>query len=273
MGADLHTHSSYSDGCLRPDQLVEYAYYSGLSILALTDHDTVQGVPEAIQRGIELGVEVWPGIEISCTTSEGECHILGLQVDHNYDPLLQELARWQARREERAAQMVSRLAQLGFAIDLEQVQYIAGNGVIGRPHIAHALVERGYAADVADAFRRLIGRGCPSYVPRTEISPEHAIALIRSAGGIAVWAHPGADFSPTRLKQLQAAGLMGVEVWHPDHTPEQMLWIADQAARAGLLVTGGSDFHCADGERARLGCYSTPVWSVAAISAAKQQMA
>lgn len=265
MSADLHVHSVFSDGCLSPRQLVEGAQGLGLAALAITDHDSLQGVPEAIERGLELGIVVLPGIEISCSEHQDEYHILGYRMDCSYEPLLVQLERIQLERARRAERIVAQLAELGVRLSYSRIREIAGAGVVGRPHIASALVEKGYSVSIRDAFARYLNAGQPGYVPRYRLGVRHGINLIREAGGIPVWAHPGEKFSSARLEELKSLGLMGVEVWHPDHSPEQMLWIADQAARAGLLVTGGSDFHCQQPDYPALGSYLTPKWALAAL--------
>ncbi|NLW16273.1 MAG: PHP domain-containing protein [Firmicutes bacterium] len=262
MVIDLHVHSTYSDGCLSPGQLVERAQQLGIRAIALTDHDTVAGIPELLARGEQLGISVLPGVELSC---EGY-HILGYGVDCNYGPLLRQLQELANARQQRAERIVARLASIGIELELERIRELAGVGVIGRPHVAAALVEQGLAADVADAFSRYLSKGRPGYVPRYRLEPQQAIELIRSAGGIPVWAHPGKDFSRERLLQLKSWGLLGVEVWHPDHDREEMLWFADQAARADLLVTGGSDFHCPPPGSAELGSFPTPEWAWVALN-------
>ncbi len=262
MAVDLHVHSTYSDGCLSPGQLVVQAHQLGIIALAITDHDTLAGVPEALACGRELGVSVLPGIELSC---EG-FHILGLGVDCCYAPLLEQLEELGHAREERAQRIVDRLATAGIRLSQERVRELAGAGVVGRPHVAAALVEQGYARDTKDAFTRYLNKGQPGYVPRYRLSAERAIGLVRAAGGIPVWAHPGERFTRQCLQELKSFGLMGVEVWHPDHNKEQMLWFADQAAREGLLVTGGSDFHCSTGS-AELGSHPTPLWAWASLRA------
>lgn len=267
MTIDLHVHSSYSDGCLSPSQVVEYAHQLGVTTLALTDHDTLAGIPEALERGSQLGLTILPGIEMSCSIDRAEYHILGYKVDCNHGPLLTQLGHLRFARAERADRIVAKLAKQGIQLASSRIQEIAGAGVVGRPHIAAALVRSGYAESKRDAFVRFLNAGQPGYVPRYRLSIEQGIRLLREAGGIAVWAHPGKDFSLPRLQQLQELGLLGVEVWHPDHSNEQMLWIADQVARAGLLVTGGSDFHCQEPDSPVLGSHTTPEWALAALQA------
>lgn len=265
MAIDLHVHSTYSDGCLTPSRIVEHAHQLGLTALALTDHDTLDGIPEALVRGTELGITILPGIEMSCSLDQGEYHMLGYGMACNYEPLLVKLHQLSVARAERADRIVAKLAAEGIQLVGSRVQEIAGAGVVGRPHIAEALIEQGFAQDKRDAFLRYLNPGQPGYVPRYRLSVPQAISLIRAAGGIPVWAHPGKSFSLERLVELKEYGLLGVEVWHPDHSAEQMLWFADQVARAGLLVTGGSDFHCRQPDGLGLGSHITPDWAFAAL--------
>lgn len=263
MAIDLHVHSTYSDGCLSPWQLVEHARQLGITTLALTDHDTLGGIPEVLEHGVQLGVNIVPGVELSCSGDHGEYHILGYKLDCSYEPLLEQLEELRLARAKRADQIVAQLAVEGTQLPMRRIQEIAGAGVIGRPHIAAVLVEQGHSESISDAFLRYLNPGQPGYVPRYRISVQKAIGLIRAAGGIPVWAHPGREFSRERLHQFQEYGLLGVEVWHPDHDSEQMLWLADQVTRAGLLMTSGSDFHCHPDSR--LGSQVTPPWALAAL--------
>lgn len=242
---DLHTHSSYSDGLLSPAALVAEAVARGVRFLGLTDHDTVAGIPEAQQAGSELGVEVIPGVELSTSLSGGEdVHLLGYFIDHTNPDLLAGLATFAAARQERAARILARLREIGIALDEEEVYALAGQGTIGRPHIARALVGAGHAADLPDAFSRLIGRNKPAYVPRPRVDPRDAIALVRAAGGVPVLAHP---FSPGGvegvLDRLIPVGLRGMEVDYGEYTPADRDTLRQIAARRELIATGGSDFH------------------------------
>lgn len=263
MAVDLHVHSTYSDGCLAPSELIEQARQCGITTLALTDHDTLAGIPEALEHGVQLGVDIVPGIELSCSEGQSEYHILGYELDCSYEPLLAQLEKLRLARVERVDQIVSQLAISRVRLSAARVREIAGAGVIGRPHIAAALMEQGYADSISDAFTRYLNPGCPGHVPRHRLSVQEGVGLILAAGGVPVWAHPGKKFTHKILARFKDYGILGVEVWHPDHTLEQMLWFADQVARASLLVTGGSDFHCLP--HSRLGSQLTPDWALAAL--------
>src|SRR4051794_39621128 len=211
---DLHTHSTYSDGLLSPEMLVEEAASRGISILALTDHDTVAGIGEARVAGERLEVEIIPGVELSAALpSGGEVHLLGYFVDVDDLVLLEQLAGYARARAERMERMVERLSRIGAPVNLQRVRDIAGHGTVGRPHLGRALVEAGYADDLSDAFARYIGGGKPAFVPRPRVDPRDAIALVRAAGGVPVLAHPfstgGVEGVLDRLLPPRPAGMGG----------------------------------------------------------------
>jgi predicted metal-dependent phosphoesterase TrpH len=216
-----------------------------LQVLGLTDHDTVAGVPEAREAGKDLGVEVVPGVELSTSLDGGEgVHLLGYFIDIENAELLAGLAAYAEARATRMTRMIARLRELGLDIDEERIRDIAGQGTVGRPHLARALIEEGYVADLPEAFDRYLGQGKPGYVPRPRVDPRDAIALVRSAGGVPVLAHP---FSPggveSVLDRLVPAGLLGMEVDYGEYTPQERGTLRAIAARRGLIATGGSDFH------------------------------
>ena len=245
---DLHTHSTHSDGSFPPGQLVELAKEKGLRAIALTDHDTVAGVEEAVLAGKALDVEVGPGVEISGQFGPGTMHILGYYVHTAHQELVTALKRLQQARAARYPKIIERLQTLGLKLTTAEVLNLAGQQV-GRPHIAQALVRRGYVSSMGEAFSRYLKKGAAAYVEKFRFPPEEAIGLIRSAGGVASLAHPftlGFD-EPKELtrvaKELQAMGLEGIEVFYPEHTEEMTAVCDDVAKRLGLLRTGGSDFH------------------------------
>ncbi len=243
MRIDLHTHTVASDGLLDPGALVAEARSRGVGILAVCDHDSTAGVDDAVAAGRKLGVEVWPALELSCDVDDGEVHLLGYFVDHRQNWLQALLGRLREGRSDRAARMVGRLAALGAPVAHERVATLAAGGAIGRLHVARALVEAGHVRDVNEAFDRFIGRGRPAYAERLKLSPEQAVALIRAAGGLAVLAHPGVANGGARIPALVEAGLDGLEVYYPDHSPSQVEEYRALVARMGLLATGGTDFH------------------------------
>lgn len=223
--------------------LVAEAGSRGVGLLAVSDHDTTAGVDDALSAGKKAGVEVWPAVELSCDVEAGEVHVLGYFVDHRRNWFQVLLGRLREGRADRAARMVGRLAALGVPVTYERVVTLAAGGALGRPHVARALVEAGHVRDTAEAFDRFIGRGGPAYAERLKLTPAQAIELIRAAGGLAVLAHPGWGTDDEMIRELAGAGLDGVEVYYPDHSPYQVEHYRDLAVRLGLLMTGGTDFH------------------------------
>ncbi|MBF0526051.1 MAG: PHP domain-containing protein [Deltaproteobacteria bacterium] len=246
---DLHTHSTASDGSLTPTELVTYAVAKGLTAIALTDHDTTEGLDEAINAGNNTGLEVVPGIEISAQYEAGTMHILGYFIDPGNAALRSNLARLQEARRTRNPRILEKLAQLGVHITIEDVEEASGGGQIGRPHIAQAIVKKGYANDVNYVFDNYLTKGGPAYVDKFRFSPEDSISLIKSAGGRACLGHPFTLFikDNVMLDQmvagLKARGLEAIEVYYPDHSPEQTATFLHLAKKYDLFPTGGSDFH------------------------------
>lgn len=248
--ADLHTHTTASDGSLTPTELVHAAAARGLSVLAVTDHDTTAGIREAAQAAQAVGIRLVPGVELSAEGPPGKCHLLGLGIDSENDGLKRTLAELSESRRTRNDRMAGRLRALGVPVTLEEVAAVAPPGAnIGRPHFAELLVRRGIVGSLPEAFNRFLGDDAPAYVPKDVLSPAAAIALIQAAGGLAFLAHPGlvrlaAHETPeTRLSALQQRGLNGVEAYYSQHTPAQTERFLRIAEKLGLLVTGGSDFH------------------------------
>ncbi len=241
---DLHTHSNASDGVLAPAALIAYAAERGVRVLGLTDHDTVSGIAEATKTGARYGVEVVPGVELSTQVDGREVHILGYLVDPNDATLLTRLAELAGRRRVRIERMVARLSEIGVPVSLSRVFELAGQGSVGRPHVARAMIEHGYVADVSEAFDRYLAVGRPGYVPRHPFPPEEAVSLVRNAGGAPVLAHPGTtgDIEGT-IARLLPAGLLGLEVYYGEYDDETRHRLRDTADRHNLIPTGGSDFH------------------------------
>jgi len=242
-GADLHFHSTASDGVESPESLASLAVAAGLSVAVLTDHDAVHGVPafEVAARG--TGLVTAGGAELSVDEAGQDVHLLGLFVDPDEPRLTSRLAELREVRETRAEQMVARLAALGIALDLERLRAEVGDGAFGRPHVARALVAVGAVASVEEAFERYLADGAPAFVPKAKWSLGEAIASVRAAGGLAILAHPVwyADVTGLLRKGL-GLGLDGVEVFHPDNEGREESLLAE-AETLGLLVSGGSDFH------------------------------
>jgi len=261
---DLHAHSTTSDGKLRPSEVVLLAAQTGLRALALTDHDTTDGIVEAQLAGRDLGIEVIAGVEINSEGEHGDAHILGLLIDPAEPALQEQLVAIRDARVGRAKGMLKKLAAMGMSVEWARVQAIAGDAVsIARPHIARAMVEAGHVATVQEAFDKYISNDGPAYVNRLRLTMSEAIGVIHAAGGLAVLAHPAHSELVHLIPQLVEAGLDGVEVYYPAHTPEQQSELLEIAARYNLVVTGGSDFHTLDDPaHGKLGCMDVPLDTV-----------
>ncbi len=240
---DLHIHSTASDGVLTPSEVVRLALERGLSVIALTDHDTTEGVAEALAAAAGTSLEVIPGVEVNSEGDWGDLHFLGLYVDPANPFLNERLRAIREARLGRAQRMVERLAEIGLPLQWEEVQALAGGESVGRPHIARALLNRGYISSIAEAFERYIGREGPAYVPRLRLTPPEVIEAIHRAGGIAVLAHPAASGAVDQIPQFVEYGLEGLEVYYPDHSPRDVALLLDLCRQYDLLATGGSDFH------------------------------
>jgi 3',5'-nucleoside bisphosphate phosphatase len=249
--ADLHTHTLASDGMNTPADNVKLAYEAGLAAIAITDHDTVAGVSEAIERGKAIGVEVVPGVEISTIAGGQDIHVLGYYIDIRNPLFLQRLEGLRTVRKQRNLLMIARLNELGMELSLEEVEHIAAKKSpelmsVGRPHIAEVMMKKGYVTSHQEAFDIYLGTTGAAYVNPPRIRPEEAIDWIHEAGGAAVLAHPGLYHDDPLVEKLAECGLDGIEVYHSDHTAEDEQRYSAIASRYGLLITAGSDFH---GER------------------------
>ncbi|MEV6878192.1 PHP domain-containing protein [Amycolatopsis sp. NPDC051128] len=273
MTIDLHAHSTASDGTTPPSDLPRLAAEAGLTVLALTDHDTFAGLAAASAAS---DIELVPGVEISCRLDDAEVHLLGYFADPGNAPLATELELIRTDRERRGVRMVERCRELGAPITLEEVRAIAGGASLGRPHVAAALVAAGVVADTAGAFTTdWLADGGRADVPKHVLSTVDAIALVRAAGGVTVLAHPRsvkrrASVSDTQLATLASAGLAGVEADHPEQPPEVRERLRAVAADLGLLATGSSDFH-GDRKPVRLGEFTTSPDVLAALREAVQK--
>ncbi len=246
--ADLHAHTTASDGTFSPQQTVERAKEKGLAAIAITDHDTVSGWRDALLHAKKLGgIEVVPGIEISTVAANRDVHVLGYYVDGEQSRFLEQLEELRNTRNKRNHMMIDRLQQLGIEIRWEEVYSRKKDGEnIGRPHIAEVLMEKGIVDSLQEAFDQYLGREGEAYVNPPRISPQEAIELIHHAGGVAVLAHPGLYDDVELIRQLIQGGLDGIEIYHPDHGEEEEKWFERMAKDYGLIMTAGSDFH---GER------------------------
>lgn len=271
MRIDLHSHSTASDGRLSPTQLVELARDRDIATLAITDHDTLRGVAEAQAAGARLGVRVIAGIEISTLfNGSKEAHVLGYGMRPTDDATRATIASLQPRRASRARAILERLAALSVPVPFDAVAALAGDGMIGRPHIARAMIAAGHVPDLQSAFDRFLAEGQPAFVPNDALTPAEAVELIHAAHGVAVLAHPclfQGDLEALFTSML-AAGLDGIEIYHPDNPPAARPALLARAQRHGLLVTGGSDFHglSTDGD-ASLGSIALPAGLLDALDA------
>jgi 3',5'-nucleoside bisphosphate phosphatase len=245
---DLHIHTTASDGKFSPAEIVRKASECGLVYIAICDHDSIEGVIPAQQAAVSFpGMTVIGGLEINTDIPEGELHVLGYFCDCKHEELIVTLKRLRNSRIERAIKMIKKLRGVGIKIDYERVEELAGNGSVGRPHIAQAMLEKGYINSLREAFIKYIGRGGQAYVERDKITPAEATQLILRAKGIPVMAHPFTFEHPeVFISQLQTEGLMGLEVYYGSYSAEQIQELLGWAIKYNLIPTGGSDFHGLD---------------------------
>ena len=244
---DLHLHSTASDGRLSPAEVVAVAAGRGLTTIALTDHDTIGGIAEAVAAARAFpGFRMVPGVELS-TDAGGEVHVIGYFIDCTSDDLRARLDKMRNSRRERAQAMIERLADLGVVIEWSRVKEIAGSGSVGRPHLAQAMLEKGYIASFKDAFTHYIGYGGPAYVERQKVTPVRAVEIVLEAGGLPVLAHPLTGSATEALViELKAAGLVGLEAYYNNYTADQISDLVSLAREHNLIATGGSDYHGID---------------------------
>ncbi len=242
---DLHIHSTASDGRLTPEEVVAEAAKLGMSVISLTDHDTVSGVAPALAAAKKYpGLRVIPGMELSTYATRGEIHMLGYFIDYTSQTLIDRLDKMRNGRRERAQAMLAKLEELGLPVSWRRVQEIAGVGNIGRPHIAQAMLEQGYAASFSEVFDKYLGRDGLAYVLWRKIAPAQAAELIIECGGLPVLAHPfTVDNMEAVVAELKAAGLVGIEAHYNKYPPEDVASLVLLADEHGLIATGGSDFH------------------------------
>jgi len=246
---DLHLHTTASDGVMTPSQIVNYAKSKGLLAIAITDHDTIEGLEEGLLEGERIGLEVIPGIEISAEHSPGSMHLLGFFLDI-HDPILKErLGYLQRARAERNPRMAEKLNKLGIDITFDEVLKASGGGQVGRPHFAQVLLEKGYVRSFQEAFERFLKKGASAYVEKMRFSAEESIHFISEANGVAVLAHPntlqvsGYSELENLILRLVKKGLKGIEAYYPEHSALEVAQYKTLAERHGLLVTGGTDYH------------------------------
>jgi predicted metal-dependent phosphoesterase TrpH len=245
---DLHIHSNASDGRYSPAEIVRTAATAGLTVIALTDHDTIDGLVPAIEAAKEFpSLTLIPGVELSTDIPSGEVHVLGYFIEYSDQEFKASLERMRNSRANRADKMVAKLKELGCNIELERVKEIAGNGALGRAHIAQALLEKGYIGSFKDAFTKYIGHGCPAYVGREKLTPAEAVKLVLKANGLPVLAHPFTALNPEEvIKELKTVGLVGMEVYYAGYLPTEVNSLLGLAQKYDLIPTGGTDYHGID---------------------------
>jgi len=242
-GFDLHVHTTASDGACSSAQVIRMAADLGLEGIAITDHDTTQGLAGTAELARAAGITVIPGVELSTTFDGHEVHILGYYLNDHLEWVQRKLTEIQTNRLKRIVRMVERINRLGYKLPVCDVLTLAGSGSVGRPHVARVMVAKGHVRTMQEAFHRFIGHGKPAYVPREKFTPAEAVAFILAAGGIPVLAHPGLSNVNFLIKPLVELGLAGIEVYHPDHGLGAENRFLQLAGEHQLLITGGSDFH------------------------------
>lgn len=259
MFADLHLHTDASDGSWSPAELIDQVRNTKITTIAITDHDTIDGVKPGMEAAVAFGINVIPGIEINTEYQNVDVHILGYWIDIYNQQLITSLANQRAKRIRRAEDIVKRLNQLDLKIDFQEVAKIADQGVMGRAHIARVLMEKGYVTSINDAFIQFLGRDKPAYIPYERMTPATAIQLIKQAGGVPVLAHPGLMGNDDLIHKLLEFGLVGLEAVYPNHTDEQTNNYLKLCQELQIYPTGGSDCHgWQDKHRAILGSISIP---------------
>jgi len=252
MAYDLHVHSTASDGVYSPAEIVNLGCQLGLTGIALTDHDTVDGIQEACQAGRSSGLDVIPGIEINTDYADREVHILGYGINPDEPTLLASLAIIKEARYSRGCQMIDKLEKLGLPVAWEEVTELAAGGVVGRPHIAMAMIKHGYVKSVHEAFSSYLSRGKAAYIPRYKITPGEAVNIIYKAGGCPVLAHPGL-INDEQIADEVVKFVAGIEVYYPEHSMKETERWERYAKERGMIITGGSDFHGLPGNKNCLG--------------------
>lgn len=264
---DLHLHTTYSDGIEPPERVVELASQAGLSAIAITDHDDIEAIALASAAAARHGLELIPGIEMSASAEGLEVHVLGFLMDLAHPGFKQHLAEQKLRRVGRIREMVERLQRLGVRITAEEVFAFAGQGTVGRPHVAHILLKHGYISTLSEAFSKYIGPDNPGFVPGSPLPPSQIIRVIREAGGVPVLAHPIYLKRDELIDRFAGEGMAGLEVYHSGHGPEAVRRYEQIADRLKLLKTGGSDFHGNSKEGLPVGAVKVPYRLIEALRA------
>jgi len=263
MGCDLHIHTTASDGSVHPARIVEIAFEAGLDAIAITDHDTFGGLNEAFERAKNLRIEIIPGVELSSDFDGRDAHILAYWPDYKAKWLIDELSQLKQGRFERARLMVVKLQDQGLDINFDDVKKIANGAALGRAHLARVLLKKGYVKSIQEAFDNYLEQDGCCYVKKPTKSVKGVLDMIRKAKGVAVLAHPGLLARDEEIGGFAEQGLSGIEVYHPDHSPEQVKSYLEIANRYGLVATGGSDFHASkSGRGSYIGAYQVGIDAV-----------
>lgn len=270
--ADLHLHTSFSDGTYSPQELIRQSSKVGLAAIAVVDHDSVEGIEPTAHVASAFDIEVVPGIELSAEYEGSEIHILGYFVDYTHAGFLQTLQILKKNREERVYKIIDKLSSIGVTLAPEAVFSFAGAGTVGRLHVARALVKHGKVGSIGEAFQRYLGDNCPAFVLGFKFSPLEAIELIKAAGGIPVLAHPYTLHNDDMLNTFIDFGLMGLEVYYPEHSQSMINFYKAYADEHGLLATGGSDCHGSAKPQPQIGSMKIPYSLVERLKEAKEKL-
>ncbi|MDR2592055.1 MAG: PHP domain-containing protein [Chitinispirillales bacterium] len=266
---DLHIHTRYSDGVCTPEEIMEAAAARGLAAVSITDHDCTGAYPRALDLGAAVGIEVVPGVELSSEIQGIDIHILGYYVDFNNGAFIAKLQEMKEARYLRAQKMVSNLNKQGIDLRFDTVLSIAGEGSIGRPHIATAMLKEEFVFSFREAFDKFIGYDSPAYVEKLQMSPKEVFDLIKNAGGVPVLAHPGVTKVDERIQEFIRDGLQGIEVSHAEHPDAAVRHYLKICKKNGLAFTGGSDFHSGGRSKFELGFPPVPY---AAVESLKEKL-
>jgi predicted metal-dependent phosphoesterase TrpH len=266
---DLHVHTTFSDGDMTPEEMVEEANKLGLAGIGIADHDEIDGAAVALEAAGSSGLEVIPAVELSTSDGKTDVHVLGYLIDLEDENLRSYLKVFREARLKRGLQMVERLRGMGIGVDPDQVLDIANGGSVGRPHVAEALLRGGFVETYEEAFRKYIGFDSPAYVPKYQLRPNLAFDLISRAGGVGVIAHPGTLRRDDLITDFVAWGMMGIEVYHPKHHAALTEHYKRLAEKMGLVVTGGSDSHGRRDGNLLLGEFTVPASTIALLKKAR----
>jgi len=270
--ADLHLHTIFSDGTYTPEELIAGAGKKHLSAIAVVDHDTVSAVAPTIEAAKESDIEVLPGIELSAEYNNQEIHILGYLIDYKKNDLLEKLESLKINRIERVKKIVAKLNTLGLKLDEQAVFGLSGVGTVGRLHIARAMVKEKLVSSLSEAFQKYIGDNCPAYVLGFRFNPKEAIKFIKDSGGVPVLAHPYSLHNDELVLEFIKLGIMGLEVYYPEHSQGMVNFYADLAKNNNLLLTGGSDCHGKAKPSVRIGSIKIPYELVEKLKEAKENL-